>query len=282
MCTQARIPSGSRRNESASSKSFAVSGSIVKVVSSRRSTRPSRLGAGGSCGSKSTRAPFSTSSPRARSRSATRARARARPGRARGPCGRRRGRRARRSRGGLSVEDDRHARREVRLAVDQLAAPADLDDEEVRQRRPGCQTCRKRRRVSPEPIAPRPSPIPSGSAPSSETRAHARRGRSRERGAGSTAARSPCRARGRTRRAPSRRGRRAGPSSMNGPRTNQFVAPTSFITSISRRREKIDSRIVFAISSVEATSSTTRRDGEHRLDHVRDLEDPVRGLLARR
>ena len=43
---------------------------------------------------------------------------------------------------------------------------------------------------------------------------------------------------------------------MNGPRTNQFVAPTSFITSISRRREKIESRIVFAISSVEAISST--------------------------
>jgi hypothetical protein len=40
---------------------------------------------------------------------------------------------------------------------------------------------------------------------------------------------------------------------MNGPRTNQFVAPTSFITSISRRRAKIESRIVFAISSVEAT-----------------------------
>jgi hypothetical protein len=45
------------------------------------------------------------------------------------------------------------------------------------------------------------------------------------------------------------------PSSMNGPRTNQFVAPTSFITSISRRREKIDNRIVFAISSVDARSS---------------------------
>ena len=42
---------------------------------------------------------------------------------------------------------------------------------------------------------------------------------------------------------------------MNGPRTNQFVAPTSFITSISRRRAKIESRIVFAISSVEATRS---------------------------
>ena len=43
---------------------------------------------------------------------------------------------------------------------------------------------------------------------------------------------------------------------MNGPRTNQFVAPTSFITSISRRREKIESRIVFATRSVEETSST--------------------------
>ncbi len=41
---------------------------------------------------------------------------------------------------------------------------------------------------------------------------------------------------------------------MNGPRTNQFVAPTSFITSISRRREKIESRIVFAISSAAEMS----------------------------
>ncbi len=44
---------------------------------------------------------------------------------------------------------------------------------------------------------------------------------------------------------------------MNGPRTNQLVAPTSFITSISRRREKIDKRIVFAISSVDAASRIT-------------------------
>ena len=44
---------------------------------------------------------------------------------------------------------------------------------------------------------------------------------------------------------------------MNGPRTNQFVAPTSFITSISRRLEKIESRIVFAIRSTDAASSTT-------------------------
>ena len=45
------------------------------------------------------------------------------------------------------------------------------------------------------------------------------------------------------------------PSTMNGPRTNQLVAPTSFITSISRRRAKIESRIVLAISSVEAIRS---------------------------
>ena len=41
MCTQARMPSSSRTTEIASSKSFAVSGSIVKVVRSRRSARPS-------------------------------------------------------------------------------------------------------------------------------------------------------------------------------------------------------------------------------------------------
>ena len=44
---------------------------------------------------------------------------------------------------------------------------------------------------------------------------------------------------------------------MNGPRTNQFVAPTSFITSISRRREKIERRIVFAIRITDAIRSTT-------------------------
>ena len=38
---------------------------------------------------------------------------------------------------------------------------------------------------------------------------------------------------------------------MNGARTNQFEAPTSFITSISRRREKMERRIVFAIRIVE-------------------------------
>ena len=44
---------------------------------------------------------------------------------------------------------------------------------------------------------------------------------------------------------------------MNGPRTNQFVAPTSFITSISRRRAKIDNRMVLAIRRVDAVTSRT-------------------------
>ena len=46
------------------------------------------------------------------------------------------------------------------------------------------------------------------------------------------------------------------PSTMNGPRTNQFVAPTSFITSISRRRAKIERRIVLPIIRIAAMSMT--------------------------
>src|SRR5919198_3778447 len=88
MCTQARIPSPSRRTEIASSKSFAVSGSIVRASSSRRSTRPSRLGSGGSYGSNGRRSPRSTSTPSSaasidRAGPSTRStRARPRPGRA--------------------------------------------------------------------------------------------------------------------------------------------------------------------------------------------------------
>ncbi|MEZ5251328.1 MAG: hypothetical protein R2713_19550 [Ilumatobacteraceae bacterium] len=37
---------------------------------------------------------------------------------------------------------------------------------------------------------------------------------------------------------------------------NQFVAPTSFITSISRRRANIAVRIVFQMSSTAENSST--------------------------
>ena len=67
---------------------------------------------------------------------------------------------------------------------------------------------------------------------------------------------------------------------MNGPRTNQFVAPTSFITSISRRRAKIESRIVFAISSVEAIRSSDHADQEDDRDHPADLQHALRGLAA--
>ena len=70
------------------------------------------------------------------------------------------------------------------------------------------------------------------------------------------------------------------PSTMNGPRTNQFVAPTSFITSISRRREKIESRMVFAMRSTDAVEQDDHGHEEHDFDHTRDLEDPLRGLLT--
>ena len=46
------------------------------------------------------------------------------------------------------------------------------------------------------------------------------------------------------------------PSITNGQRMNQLVAPTSFITSTSRRRAKIDSRIVFATSAIDASTSS--------------------------
>ena len=49
------------------------------------------------------------------------------------------------------------------------------------------------------------------------------------------------------------------PSSMNGMRMNQSVAPTSFITSISRRRANIAVRIVFQISRMAANSRVIDR-----------------------
>ena len=47
------------------------------------------------------------------------------------------------------------------------------------------------------------------------------------------------------------------PSITNGQRMNQSVAPTSFITSTSRRRAYSDSRMVLAISRIEATTKRT-------------------------
>ena len=129
MCTQARIPSRSRRNESASSKSLALSGSIVIVGRSRRSTRPSRSRPAART-ARSPRAPRSTSSasstfsirravPIARS-----TRARPRPGRttARSPV-------LRPPKPFVSSTSGAPGG-EVRLAGDQLPAPADLDDEQ--------------------------------------------------------------------------------------------------------------------------------------------------------
>ena len=46
------------------------------------------------------------------------------------------------------------------------------------------------------------------------------------------------------------------PSSMNGNRTYQLEAPTSFITSMSWRRAKMAVRMVLAISNSAASSTT--------------------------
>src|SRR6478735_2094200 len=151
----------------------------------------------------------------------------------------------------LRVEHDRHARREVRLTDDEPAAPADLDDETGVV----AQTRRKRRIVRPEPIAPSARPMPirisatRGKASACTSESPDRWGR-----IDGSASALPITRKSTARTEPASPQKR--PSSMNGPRTNQFVAPTSFITSISRRREKIDRRIVFAISKIEAISKT--------------------------
>ena len=70
------------------------------------------------------------------------------------------------------------------------------------------------------------------------------------------------------------------PSITNGQRMNQLVAPTSFITSTSRRRAKTDSRIVLAISAIEASTSSAASAGRERLHEAGGREDLVRVLLA--
>ena len=56
-------------------------------------------------------------------------------------------------------------------------------------------------------------------------------------------------------------------------RMNQLVAPTSFITSTSRRRAKIAMRIVLRMSSDAANSKPTPRP-EHHLEQAGELEPP--------
>ena len=121
MCTQARIPSASRRNESASSKSFAVSGSIVNVSRSRRSTRPSRSGSGARAARRRAR-PRSTS--RASSTFSIRVAGPSTRSTLRAAAAREHDGEVARltSRDALRVEHDRDAGREVRLTDDELAA----------------------------------------------------------------------------------------------------------------------------------------------------------------
>ena len=70
------------------------------------------------------------------------------------------------------------------------------------------------------------------------------------------------------------------PSSMNGMRMNQSVAPTSFITSISRRLANMAVRIVFQISRIAANSRATDRITVYRPDEALEPRDHVELLVG--
>ena len=210
MCTQARMPPSSRRNDSASSKSFAVSGSTVYVGSSRRSTRPSRSRLGCARAARTRlRAPVPTSSASSTfsiriagpSTCSTRARPRPVCTTARSP--------AETSPIPFDSRTTRHAGREVRLADDELPAAADLDDERWAA---VSQTWRKRRMVRPEPSAPTPRPPEDQRQCDHRERQRVHVGVVRQSEAGSQAGTAtPCRSRGSRSRAPTPRARRAAP-----------------------------------------------------------------------
>ena len=70
------------------------------------------------------------------------------------------------------------------------------------------------------------------------------------------------------------------PSSMNGTRMNQFVAPTSFITSISRRRANMAVRIVFQINITATRAARRPRRGSARARKPVTLLDPAPRYFA--
>ena len=326
MCTHARIPSALAPERERVVEVLRR----LRVDRDRRTGRAGRSGpravaAGSSYGSSGSARPARRAAPRARSRSAPRGPSTALdPRAAAAGADEREVARPDASPTALRVEHDRHARREVRLADDELAARADLDDEAAPacpRRSTGCGAMRARPTRHTQVVdlnALSPLRPPEARAEGRRPAAGATRGPLRRAGSGGRSGRS--RAAPRTRPIPSRisavrrtraRGRRSRrervaedrgqrdlladheqdhreerasdpqsrPSTMNGPRTNQFVAPTSFITSISRRREKIESRIVFAISSDEATRRMITAIRKIASTSGRS-EDPVRGRLA--
>ena len=287
MWTYARSPSPSRTTEIASSKSFAVSGSIVIVGRSRRSVRPSRLGGGGEGRLRSRRAlpareaalehgtdviggsqdAFHTARPRpVRTTARSPGPVSRRPWRSMtsGTPGVKYGRRRRASRACAA------RRRPGRLwrtchsfGTASLPTGLSFPYAELGRRRgeaPALGRGRIRRGGTGGASAPSPPRRAGGRPRGSRARS------ARKRAPGCPSCRSPSWAtRGsticfpmsnRTIAATDPMSPQSRPSIMNGPRTNQFVAPTSFMTSISRRLAKIDSRIVFAMSSVDAMRST--------------------------
>ena len=71
------------------------------------------------------------------------------------------------------------------------------------------------------------------------------------------------------------------PSAMNGTRTNQFDAPTSFITSISRRRANVASRIVFTMRNSDDASRTSEITMKMQPHGVGDVDEALERLARR-
>ena len=71
------------------------------------------------------------------------------------------------------------------------------------------------------------------------------------------------------------------PSAMNGMRTNQFDAPTSFMTSISRRRANVARRIVFTMRNSDDASSTSEITDEDAPHGVGDVDEALERLTRR-
>ena len=203
---------------------------------------------------------FDQQRPRARPRSSSPARARVRPARGRGPCARRPGhpgrRRVRRS-SSSGVPGTKYG------SPTRCFPRGSSNDALPLTAGGACQTWRKRRIVSPESAAPNAQPRaehdqdvePNGQAWMSEAFVRWIRGMNslapeQSRITASTAPPSP----------------QTGPDHA-WPAHEPVVAPTSFITFISRRRAKIESRIEFATEQGRGDEQHDERDQ----DDYRDL-----------
>ena len=277
MCTQARMPSSSRRNESASSKSFAVSGidRVGQQVAQVDPVRDLELRIGRVCGSNGCRAPRSTSSA-----SSTFSIAVGRPEPLLDVRPAATGAHDREVAvpdvaDPLRVEHDRHAGREVRLTDDEPAAAADLDDETGRVG----QTRRKRRIVRPEPIAPSARPIAdqdqrdSGKASACTSESPERCGR-----IDGSASALPITRKSTARIEPASPQKQPLEHERSAHEPVRRADELHHLDLTSPREDRQPDRV--RDQQDRRDQQDGGREREHRLDHVRHLQDSVRDLLA--